>query len=43
MWLVLRDVEVADAHREIDRVDVFERRRQDGQVRGQHDDGERAD
>ncbi len=33
----LRDVELAHAQREIDRVDVLERRRQQGQVRDQED------
>ena len=34
------DVEVAHAEREVDRVDVFERRREEEQVRDQEQDGE---
>ena len=35
------DVEVADAEREVDGVDVLEGRREEWQVRGEEDDRER--
>jgi hypothetical protein len=41
MRLVLRDVEVADAQREIDGIEVFEGRRQDGSVGRQEDNCQR--
>ncbi len=41
MGLVLRDVEVGDAEGEIDRVDVFERRRQEPEVRRDEQERER--
>ena len=37
MRLVLRDVEVADAEREVDRVQILECLRQEGEVRGKED------
>ncbi len=40
---MLRDVEIAHAQREIDRVEIFERWRQRGQVRRERDDREQAD
>src|SRR6185436_15286367 len=39
--LVLRDVELAHAQREVDRVEVFERRRQEREVRREEQEGER--
>ena len=40
MWLVVRDVELTDAEGEVDRVEIFERRREVRQV--QREKGERA-
>jgi hypothetical protein len=43
MRLMTRDVEVADAEREVDGVDVVERARQCGQVRDEKDCREQPD
>jgi hypothetical protein len=41
MRLMMRDVEVAHAHGEVDRIDVVERRRQRQQMRREEDKRER--
>ena len=41
MRLMARDVEVADAEREVDRVEIFERRRQERQVEREEEQRER--
>ena len=43
MRLMLRDVEVADPEREVDRVEIFERLREVRQVKREKDERERSD
>ena len=43
MWLVVRDVELTDAEGEVDRVEIFERRREVGQVQREKGDGDKND
>ena len=43
MRLVARHIEFADTHREIDRVDIFECRREPVEMRGEEQERERDD
>ena len=43
MWLVVRDVELTDAEGEVDRVEIFERRREVRQVQREKHEGESND
>ena len=42
MRLVIRDIEVADAEREVDRIEIFERGRQKRQMKRDETDNERG-